>query len=598
MLEFKSYRLREAGAVPAPAEAGPQNNDVMQQINKMVDDWVADLKKTLIDPGTPDGQQRGLWDRFKNSVSNLWHGRYNQKNPYFWQNKLGDDLGRTAAPNESFVHMPYNLSEYNSLRIIVNDLEKEINEADGTENLRIVQLIDRKAQQLKAQLASILQVKAPAPEAAPAAEEEEEEDTKPHANYELVKQIAQHLLKQGKIKNSKYRELTTALDSKKESIRMAAEKEITAIANEPEGTAAPTPGGLPPAPAGTTPMSNDAGKPADGEKPLEAGHAMRADVPPTTGKEWSMLDSAEREAWNKYGGGLENTAGKVDGCLNNFQIKKFPWILRIGDPRLQVLIDQEAGKLRTADGKCKNRRSFWLKRLREEGRLEDKDNPIKSWDDLEQRVTKLKAEIPQMRAKALAARMGKRTAPMTDQDRQAAIEATPPPAAEDSASPSTPLTPNNGDLKTRTAPINTGEIDNLKHTADNALGKPAHRNDGEEAPEKTADVPPANGEEKVKLLRRKAHLMDRIKQTGDDDLLQDLKRAKNAEQIDKVEERLTWSEKLKNGELTMDWTMNDLVESYKVNLRERKPLNKKKERSNVISFSENLAYYKELLKQQ
>ena len=149
MLGFREFRIKES------VEEDAMNQKLIAlsaEVDKLVDDWVQQLKDELVNPNSPT--QRGLWDRFKNTVANLWHGRYNQKdNPYFWQNKLGDDLG---AKHESFTPRRFTLSEYQSLKDSVDLIEKAINEDADVGNLKIVKIIEKNALELKQKLKQII----------------------------------------------------------------------------------------------------------------------------------------------------------------------------------------------------------------------------------------------------------------------------------------------------------------------------------------------------------------------------------------------------------------------------------------------------------
>ena len=140
------------------------NAESMSKIDQSVDYLVSILKKQII---SGDGfQKRGLWDRFKNFAANAWHGRYNQKNPYYFINTLGDfagsskkdpissapKVGASAPKVESFNPRTLTLQEYMEIKSLFDKLEENINsinEADGTDNLRIMRLIDDWSKTLK-----------------------------------------------------------------------------------------------------------------------------------------------------------------------------------------------------------------------------------------------------------------------------------------------------------------------------------------------------------------------------------------------------------------------------------------------------------------
>ena len=144
---------------------------IKQQISTIVDRWVNDTISSLTSGGS-GVQPRGIWDRLKGSFYNLTYGRDDKKNnPYYWRNRLGDDLGSQA---ESCSPIGMTLSEYNVLRSVVGVAERVVNEVDNsaTEKLRLVQVIRRAAEDLKNRLHSILDSwetadVAPAPKTSP-----------------------------------------------------------------------------------------------------------------------------------------------------------------------------------------------------------------------------------------------------------------------------------------------------------------------------------------------------------------------------------------------------------------------------------------------
>ena len=118
---------------------------ISSEIDNVVNQWISDLKHEIITGSSI--QNRGIWDRFKNFVANVWHGYDNKKNPYYSINKLGYGLG-SESKNES-------MKSYNDLRETCQSLESKINEEDLS-NLRIMQIIDRHANMLKAKMKEVL----------------------------------------------------------------------------------------------------------------------------------------------------------------------------------------------------------------------------------------------------------------------------------------------------------------------------------------------------------------------------------------------------------------------------------------------------------
>lgn len=125
---------------------------IKQEISQVIDQWVNDLvKEKLAGPMSPN-LQRGLWDRLKGTLSNIWHGRYNQSNPNYWKNRFGDDLG----VEESYSPSVFTLDEYKQLRNAVKEAEEVVKEnAADVEKLRIVRMIRTAAEELKKKLYSI-----------------------------------------------------------------------------------------------------------------------------------------------------------------------------------------------------------------------------------------------------------------------------------------------------------------------------------------------------------------------------------------------------------------------------------------------------------
>ena len=118
---------------------------ISSEIDNVVNQWISDLKHEIITGSSI--QNRGIWDRFKNFVANVWHGYDNKKNPYYSINKLGYGLG-SESKNES-------MKSYNDLRETCQSLESKINEEDLS-NLRIMQIIDKHANMLKAKMKEVL----------------------------------------------------------------------------------------------------------------------------------------------------------------------------------------------------------------------------------------------------------------------------------------------------------------------------------------------------------------------------------------------------------------------------------------------------------
>ena len=63
---------------------------ISSEIDNVVNQWISDLKHEIITGSSI--QNRGIWDRFKNFVANVWHGYDNKKNPYYFQKYLCPEI--------------------------------------------------------------------------------------------------------------------------------------------------------------------------------------------------------------------------------------------------------------------------------------------------------------------------------------------------------------------------------------------------------------------------------------------------------------------------------------------------------------------------
>jgi hypothetical protein len=132
--------------------------EIAKEIEAIVDKWASEeLMNKIVSPTIAPENKRGLWDRFKGGLSNIWYGlrggRYNPENPYYWKNRFGDDLG----VKESFNPSVFTIKEYKEIRSVIEATEQQINESlpPGADKLRIVQIIKQAAENLKKQLKDI-----------------------------------------------------------------------------------------------------------------------------------------------------------------------------------------------------------------------------------------------------------------------------------------------------------------------------------------------------------------------------------------------------------------------------------------------------------
>ena len=134
-------------------------------VASMIDAWVSKLLDQ-IRSGDNSLPKRGLWDRFKGGVSNIFYGRDNEENPYYWMNRFGDDMGskgswRNVAKSECFNPGIFTLSEYGFLKSSFEGLEWEVSgvlslNESGFEDLKIYNIIKGSAEKLKGELRSFI----------------------------------------------------------------------------------------------------------------------------------------------------------------------------------------------------------------------------------------------------------------------------------------------------------------------------------------------------------------------------------------------------------------------------------------------------------
>lgn len=384
MLDFKTYREN----TPAQPVAAPDST-IDAEVDSIVDKWVSELIASLttgVGPGHPtDGtslsppygqaQKRGLWDRFKGTLSNLWWGRDHKNNPYRWVNKFGDDLGV-----ESFLNS-ISLQDYKLLKETCDELEQQLNEVNGVENLRLVKIIRASAEHLKNYLKQAL------------------------ANTAAVATAKPDFGKMGAH--------SAGIDANKGTESPATQPQ-DATAQQPQDT---TQDATTQQPQDTTAQDakDTAQQPQDQQQPAHNEY----NTPPTVGKKWADLSAEEIESWNNYGGkkigGMRPITSRCLKYLkgntpteNATPITQIPWVLRLGDPRIEILqslskestarfADTHLGQvppeiLKRTPKFCKSDSKLY-KILLNSGGIETPINKIESEDDLRSKIEEAKIAI-------------------------------------------------------------------------------------------------------------------------------------------------------------------------------------------------------------
>ena len=167
MLSFREYR-----SLPVLKEANDTNNiiaNIEAQIDNAVNSWYNELIKDLAAKPS-DVPSKSLWDRFKRAIANVSLGKYNPSNPFYHTNLYGDVLGSQATKKESrelFESKPFALEHYKALKSTIASLEATLNESNGMDNLRIVNILKQHANKLKDTLKNIVRTNVAATASAP-----------------------------------------------------------------------------------------------------------------------------------------------------------------------------------------------------------------------------------------------------------------------------------------------------------------------------------------------------------------------------------------------------------------------------------------------
>ena len=352
------------------------NSDIINAINKAVDLWIKDLKRELI---SGSSSQRSLWDRFKNTLSNLWHGRESEKNPYMWTNKLGG-LGQTV---ESIRHYKFSLNEYKFLQEICDDLEQTINEEDlpsNTSKQRIMSIIDKQADNLKNKLSDIFkigiesgkfkidQMPQPSPEnpqkPTGSPENPQKPTGSPQANPQKPTGSPQaNPQKPTGSPQANPQKPTGSPQANPQKPTGSPEQERLKGPPEQKPTESPEQKRL----KGSPEQQRLKGPPE--QKPDADEDKFSYNNPPTVNKKWTDLEKDEKDAWNTYSGGVTPRSLRAGHPM------ELPRIVRLGDPRRSILKTPLATQtVSTFDD------------LLRKGRVETVKNPIKSRKELIERI--------------------------------------------------------------------------------------------------------------------------------------------------------------------------------------------------------------------
>ena len=187
MLSFNEFRK----VVISEADDKKVEDELLSVIDQLIDSWISSIKNDILTGAQSFAASRGLWDRFKNFISNIFHGYANQKNPYYAINALGYlgsdvDVPRpaTATPTSDkqpkkkpqgsktkpkpfkrpkkkptegwqYEHTHISLENYKNLKQICEKIENQVTK--DSSKMNIIQIIDKHGDLLKDAMRKILQ---------------------------------------------------------------------------------------------------------------------------------------------------------------------------------------------------------------------------------------------------------------------------------------------------------------------------------------------------------------------------------------------------------------------------------------------------------
>ena len=276
-------------------------------------------------------------------MANVRHGRYDPKNPYRWQNTIGDYLGQKVEESVS----PNNLSlnDYKKLRNICEEMEKDLQSLpSGAENLHIIRIIDLKSAQLKKVIHDILsQLFTIEPQTEPELQQQTEPELQQQTEPELQQKPSQSLTRK------KVVSVSGPEDVDKLRRRGRTPRNLTQI-QEPDALEPDT--SIPKQEPDTLipKQEPDALKPdtsipkQEQKKWSDLSNEDKAVTPPPKkdGDTWGRVSETNKQHWNEYGGGLSNLKSDSiikDHLRKNSNFHQLPIIFRIGDPRTKIVKD-------------------------------------------------------------------------------------------------------------------------------------------------------------------------------------------------------------------------------------------------------------------
>lgn len=329
-------------------DPGPQ---LAQSLDAEIDKFVHELKNRLMSLST---QKRGVWDRMKGWWSNMWRGRDDKNNPEYWRNKLGDDLGVQAQESV----LPMGLKEFRVLKQLAVDLEAELDQLNeemaplpqGTENLRIMSVIDNWANRFKQSVQNLVGDRLgaqPEPEELGQSEEQPDDLTsfsgkpKPENPDELAKvrpddDAVTHPDDQVQNQHPDEDDLATAGEEDLDTID---DEEDLSTAGEDN----------PVVPSGEEETHYGPADPGKGEEYFELGsrkiskerlkiHQLKALA------EWKSMTPEQRAALDEKGGGVWKRRGRsrsgiqYGSFLDKNNVHTIPYVLSKSDPRYWILM--------------------------------------------------------------------------------------------------------------------------------------------------------------------------------------------------------------------------------------------------------------------
>lgn len=298
---------------------------ILKHLDNQIDYFVYELKRSIINTAVQGHQDETIWDKFKGFMHNLQYGKNNPDNPSFTKKALGHGLGAKTYENRTIPLTSYKFFKewYDNLNIQIKPLNEDYSVPELPAHLKNTQLnriIDRWAEKFRRALMNTIGLLG----------------------------VSGVEIKPATTEPTKEKPATTEPDAKKPPADVSP-ADATSPADKP------IPADVSPADAtSTTDVSPaDATSPTD-VSPVDTTSPADASSPTTEDPSTFVQAKTKEEAlenvrkikpseYNQKGGGVmpkpytNSIEIKNDSGESLHTSKALPYILRFGDPRIDLL---------------------------------------------------------------------------------------------------------------------------------------------------------------------------------------------------------------------------------------------------------------------